>query len=781
MGNGDYIDIAGDYIAFDNNTFNGSVTVGQPQGAAPPTVSSTLPTRPAVFTGREEQATELLGALDPAATQGPLSIAISAVAGLGGVGKTALALHVAHEARRRGWFPGGALFVDLRGYDDPPMVADQVVLSLLRSLGVPDRDVPSAPQEQYALYRAELSRRDAMVIVLDNASRSEQIAPLLPGEEGQHRVLVTSRDSLDSLPVRQYTVPALSIDSACLLIERSLHMTDATDQRVAQEPEAARALAELCGCLPLALLIVAALLRRRRPRRINTLVDELRVATDRVCALQARGVDQYGKKLALRPVLDVMYARLEPEPGRVFRLVGEAPGEGFRLAVASQLTELPAERLEPVLEDLTASSLLSMSADGEHWQMHDLVQLYARARSKEQRDLRREAGRARKRLLAYYLKRTLSAEAYLHGRPDNAPHRFEGGRAGALSWLDAEQSGLLGATLWMSSEDDEEAEGALRMAFTLDSYLSMRRHFVVWAAVAEAARETARRLGMLREEAMASDTHGQALRGLLRSEEALDAFRRAQVLHEQLCNPEDEASAWTAIALTLSVLGRHDEAASAYAQALRIAPELQANVAIALAQLGRPEEARDAFERQLAITVQTGDRQGEALILNALGDLLQTMNHLDEAVTVLTRALGLAAELGAWSIRVHGLCCLGATLQAQNRYEGAVTAFTRARKWYVCLEDPHAEAGAWTGLMTAQLALGQGYEALKAAHQAVALYESCADAYQTGRALHNLAVVFEAVQEPEEARTAWDLSAVCFEAAGAEEEASSSRQRAAEA
>jgi tetratricopeptide (TPR) repeat protein len=789
VGDGKFINVVGDYVSFANSTFYGPVygVGGRPQAASPPTVVSTLPTAPAVFTGREEEAAELLRALDPAVAGGPQSIAISAV-GLGGVGKTALALHVAHEARRRGWFPGGALFIDLHGYDLPPR-ADEAVLSLLRSLGVPDQALPPTPQEQYALYRAELSRREPVVIVLDNASIPEQIAPLLPGEDGRHRVLVTSRDTLDSLPARQFTVPALSSDSACLLIERSLHMTDATDRRVAQEPEAARQLAQLGGHLPLALLIVAALLRRRRPRGISTLVDELRVATDRVRALQARGVDQYGKKLTLRPVLDVMYARLEPEPARVFRLVGEAPGDGFRLAVASQLAELPAEQLEPVLEDLTASSLLSVSADGQHWQMHNLVQLYARARSKEERDLRREGGRARKRLLAYYLQHTLSAMAYLHGRPETVLHRFEGGRADALSWLDEERSGLLGAALWMRSEDDEEAEGALRMAFTLDSYLAMRRAFDAWAAVAKVARETARRLGMLKEEAMASDTHGQALRGLHRSEEALDAFRQAQVLHEQLGDPGGEALAWSAVALTLSVLGRHDEAADAYAQALRIMPELReerdtdavhANMAIALAGLGRLEEARGAFEQQLAIAVETGDRQGEALTLNGLGDLLRRTNRPDEAITALTRALGLAAELGAWNIRALGWRHLGATLLGQGRLEDAVAAFGRARNWYAFLDDPHAEAGVWSGRMRAYLALGRGCEAQHAALQAVKLYESCGDPYQTGGALHNMAVVFDAVQEPEEARHAWELSAVAFEAAGAEKEAAESRRRIAE-
>lgn len=172
----------GDYFTFENSTFYGPVYGSMGQAAAPPAVASTLPTAPAVFTGRADEAAELLRVLDPGVAEGPQSIVIYAVAGLGGVGKTALALHVAHEARRRGWLPGGALFIDMRGYDDVPASADQAVLSLLRSLGVPNQNLPSIPQEQYSLYRAELSRREPVVIVLDNASLAEQIAPLLPGD-----------------------------------------------------------------------------------------------------------------------------------------------------------------------------------------------------------------------------------------------------------------------------------------------------------------------------------------------------------------------------------------------------------------------------------------------------------------------------------------------------------------------------------------------------------------------------------------------------------------------
>ncbi|WP_329221362.1 hypothetical protein OG352_30510 [Streptomyces sp. NBC_01485] len=134
---------------------------------------SSLLGAPAVFTGRDTEAGRLLDALDPAAGPGrSIGVGVSAgvvavaVAGLGGVGKTALALHVAHTARERGWFPGGALFVDLRGYDDVPATSEHAVLSLLRALG---GDEPRG-EDLYGRYRAELARREPVLIVLRTAA-----------------------------------------------------------------------------------------------------------------------------------------------------------------------------------------------------------------------------------------------------------------------------------------------------------------------------------------------------------------------------------------------------------------------------------------------------------------------------------------------------------------------------------------------------------------------------------------------------------------------------------
>ncbi|CAM5442233.1 Regulatory protein AfsR OS=Streptomyces glaucescens OX=1907 GN=afsR PE=3 SV=1 [Streptomyces glaucescens] len=230
-----------------------------------PVATTTLPPRPPGFTGRSAELDRLLPRLAPASDEGT-PLLISAVTGMGGIGKTALAVEAAHRARAEGWFPGGFLFVDLRGYDDDPVTADQAVLSLLDAMGVRGADLPPTTARQYDAYRALLTeRRERMLLILDNASDPSQYVPLLPGTD-HHRVLITSRDRPDALPVRVIDLEALDPAESAALIARALHDADERDDRATREPDALRELTSCCGHLPLALQIAAAMLRRRRHR-----------------------------------------------------------------------------------------------------------------------------------------------------------------------------------------------------------------------------------------------------------------------------------------------------------------------------------------------------------------------------------------------------------------------------------------------------------------------------------------------------------------------------------
>ncbi|WP_425247705.1 tetratricopeptide repeat protein [Streptomyces sp. NEAU-NA10] len=669
----------GDYFDFRDGVFLGPVT-GAARGAPWGGAVSNLLGAPAVFTGRDQESDQLLGVLDPG---GGGHVAVSSLAGLGGVGKTALALHVAHTARQRGWFPGGALFVDMRGYDEVPATADHAVLSLLRTLAGPGQ--LDTGDDLYGRYRAELARREPVLIVLDNVCDPAQVTPLLPGEGTGHRVLITSRDVQDSLPVRQFTIGALEPEDACLLVDRSLRQHDPGDRRATDEPDAVRELAELCGHLPLALLIAAALLRRRRPRPVTTLTAELRAAADRVRTLR------FGD-LAVRPVFDVMYRRLEPEAARVLRALAHAPTPDVWVGSAVALTGMGQEELSPLLEDLVAASLLTTAPGGAYWRMHDLVQLYVRNVSAEDPGTAREADGARERLMSFSGLAVLSAVEHLRPHaPDTGPDLFEGNYQHALSWLDLERQTLIGLTQWTDTDPPGLAEKAMTLALALQPYLQLRRSFDDWLKVVVAALRTAQRLGDHGATAAAGQSLAVCLNGLGRGEEAVGLLRLAQRAFAVLGKQNAEGRCWGDLGAVLHSLGRYAEALDAQEQSLRLfgalgdrrrAAMTLTNRGATLGALGRLDEAHEAVTQALGIHVDAGDKPAEAPTRGILGTLRMTAGRAEEAADEYRHAARLYGDLGDWHGAAASCLSLGHVLRSLGRDEEAAEAFEAAAEVY---------------------------------------------------------------------------------------------------
>ncbi|NNN38169.1 hypothetical protein HLK59_49305 [Streptomyces sp. S3(2020)] len=337
---------------------------------------------------------------------------IFAVTGMGGIGKTALALEAAYQACSQGWFPGGTLFVDLRGYDDNPVTADQAVLALLDALHVRGTDLPNTSVRQYDTYRTLLTeRRERMLLILDNASDPSQFLPLLPGTD-HHRVIITSRDRPDSLSVRLVDLETLDPAESVALVTRALHDADDRDDRPAREPDALRELTTLCCHLPLALQISAAMLRRRRRRGIASLVADIHKAGNPTLALDRSdlGTDQYGRSLALTPVLETSYRRLPPDQARLLRLLSLAPSADTSTQAAAALTDLAEDEVLQLLERLAATHLVTEiwgedggSASATRWRLHDLVRAFGAGVATGDAGLWVEGEAARERMLGFYL------------------------------------------------------------------------------------------------------------------------------------------------------------------------------------------------------------------------------------------------------------------------------------------------------------------------------------------------------------------------------------------
>ncbi|MFH8935095.1 tetratricopeptide repeat protein [Streptomyces griseosporeus] len=693
----------GDHTDFRGGMFLREVVgvqvVIQPSGAAAPEAMSSLPPRPAGFTGRGDETDALLRALDPtAAPRSPdcATVLVTAVSGLGGIGKTALAVETAHLAREKGWFPGGELFVDLHGYDDDPVSADLALQSLLRALGVPSEHIPATADDRAVLYRSVLAgrarERGPVLVLADNASSPDQVRPLIPGDT-RHRVLVTSRDRLPQLGARLVPLDQLTPEAAYELLALALRIADPDDSRVTDDPDAAERLAALCGHLPLALQIAAALLAEDPDRPVAELVAEFAAAHDRLDPLDD------GDR-SVRAAFDLSYRRLPPEQARLLRLLALAPGPEVSDEVATALVGAEA----PPLRDLRAlarAHLVERGSGRGWWRLHDLVRAFGAGVVAGDASLREEGEAARERVLGFYCRWAAAADARLRWLPGRAePERFAD-RGRALAWLDSERAGLVAAALW--SREERYADTVVGLALCLWTYLDWRRYFDDLIMISRAAQEAAHRAGDRYNEAATWNNLGLALRDTGRVEEAIDAHTRARDLFQAAGNRHAEAMAWNNLGLALQKAGRVEEAIDAHTRDLDLCQaagdrhnEAMAwdNLGLALREAGRVEEAIDAHTRARDLHHADGGRHAEAMAWNNLGVALAEVGRVEEAINAFSKDLEICGEFEDWYGAGQTLENLALAYEVANRLADVRACWLQAADAYTRANAPTEAARA---------------------------------------------------------------------------------------
>jgi DNA-binding SARP family transcriptional activator/Tfp pilus assembly protein PilF len=724
-----------------------------------------LPADVPAFTGRAAELAELNQLLDNPAQDGEpgsavASAVISAVAGTGGVGKTALAVRWAHQAADR--FPDGQLYLDLRGYDPAqPVTAADALGGFLSSLGVAAQDIPADLEQRAARYRSLLAGLRVLV-VLDNASHVEQVRPLLPGSP-TCRVLVTSRDALAGL-VTEDGAQRLDLDLLPMADAVALLRT-VIGVRVDAQPQAAQTLAGQCAQLPLALRVAAERAVAQPGLPLADLTAELADEQGRLDLLQA-GADP---RTAVRTVFSWSCKHLDPAAVHGFGLLGLHPGPDLEPYAAAAIADAQVPQAQRLLTVLTRAHLIQPSPAGPgRYAMHDLLRAYAR-------ELAAAIGEqqlpALTRLLDHYLHTAAAAMRTLYpaeqqSRPDipaaASPVPPVADMAAARAWLDANLTCLVAAAA--------QACGYGLPGHAIHLARILWRHLISIGAASEAitlctcAVTAARNLGDRAVQANALVDLGAAEFMRSRFQEANKHLQQALILAREAGERAAQARALGNLGNVGRAQGRYQEAAGYYQQALAVDREAGGDLAQAraLSNLGAVTRLQGHYDvaagylrQALTSARETGDRIVETLALSELGYCETAVRSYRQAAGHLVQSLALAREIGWRMVEAHCFGGLGQVQFGRGRRPQATVLLQQAVT--LCREsgDRSGEAEMLGYLGEVQLADGQPEQAGRHYAAALGLAAHIGDQYQQARAHHGLATCGDATGDHDQARDHW--------------------------
>ncbi|MFJ3234641.1 AfsR/SARP family transcriptional regulator [Streptomyces sp. NPDC086787] len=657
------------------------------------------------FIGRAELVSTLGDTLRDRGRRTP---AVAVLVGMGGVGKTSLALHVAHQAR--GAFPDGQLYADLHGGDTVPSSPEIVLANFLSALGITADVLPDDLEARTALFRSMLDGR-RMLIVLDNARDARQVRPLLPGAEGC-AVVVTTRSRMVGLPVvLQLNVDVFRRTEAGELLSRAIG-----EARVAAEREAALGLVEACGFLPLAVRIVAARLAARPMWSIDSLRERLAVEWRRIDELRIG-------ELAVEAVFELGYRQLTQDQATAFRCLATVDCREIGVAAAAAMLATDEASTEDVLESLVDACMLESRVPGRYG-YHDLLRAFARRKAEGARvngaptdgASTGEASTAQDRLLGFLF--ATACEAFRHAVPGDpitgtfTPPPTSGlgfaDLGAAREWVrvEAEEARALAAQIAVSSlavadlsggdgdgghgdgtayrERRDHAVRRLRQAVDLlialspfgvgtrYAELASTADALVHAAVRHRDRGAEGRARFLRctialAAARLSDAESEARAAVLACREVGDTVVLRQVLND--------------LGLIAQYLSRYGEAVAHFDEAIALARQLGhrsgetttvVNAALARVRAGHAADAATVCRQILATDAHPLEEPERAYALYVLGFALHTLGDHPEAVERFDECLAMCASAGLRSRAVSARYRLADSLRAVGDLDAAL-------------------------------------------------------------------------------------------------------------
>jgi DNA-binding SARP family transcriptional activator/tetratricopeptide (TPR) repeat protein len=651
-----------------------------PASATPLEIPHQLPPDPVGFAGRTGELAALSEVLTSHRTAPVPLQTVCVVHGVGGVGKTALAIRWAHRVADE--FPDGQIYLDLHGYGpDAPIEPAGAIATMLQATGVPTDQMPTEPAALTALLRTHLAGR-RMLILLDNVRDADQIRPLLPG--AQSMVVVTSRSQLRGLTVRhgarQVTIGELCDDDARRLLAHSV-----PPARLAAEPQATQRIVDLCSGLPLALRIVSDRASWHPDATLTQLADDIAHARGRLAGLS--GGDDPSSDV--RAVFSWSYDKLPIETASTFRLLALYPATELTPVGVAALTARPIREARRELDRLVSVHLLEPRGRGR-FRLHDLLREYAAELVETDESVVTAA--AIRRIVDWCLYSVANARTVVGEQTGLELDRIDGieplafsTSAEVIDWFDAERELLVGAV--RTATQHGYYEQGHQLAHVLRTFFHRRLRYEEFVVVAELGVECARRLGDDEALARGLRTLGVAYSWVDRTEEAAKPLREAIEHAEALGDLARVASAADGLAINCARSGDYDAAIRYHRRAVEVSRKLGdaqmtgdtlMNLGFTQIEAGDCEDGIATTQQALALFDETGAEQPAAFAHGNLADAYQRTDRPDLALEHARRSLSVLRRLGNLDATAEVLVTLGRAHQSNGEWREAADAWEEA-------------------------------------------------------------------------------------------------------
>ena len=712
-------------------------------------VRYSLPPDTAAFTGRGAELDRITAAALGSAASDAGAGAVHAIGGMPGIGKTALAVHLAHRLRDQ--FPDRQLFIDLHAHTpgQESITPDAALAGLLAAVGVDPRYLPADRQGRISLWRDRMAGQRA-ILILDNAASSDQVAPLLPAVPGS-LVLVTSRRYLGDLPgaVVPVLLSSLPPDEAWTMFSRLAG-------RAAIGPHEVDELVRLAGYLPLAISLLARVYAKHPAWTLKDLTAETRASLFTLAA----------EKDSVAAAFDVSYRYLAPNRRRFFRYLGLTPGTTIDAYAAAALAGIDRQQAAAHLDGLHNEGLLT-EVSYRRYGMHDLLRSYARDLADELDD---DAQSARQRLLDYYQQAAEQANAQVrrltwHRLPPVAtpPAAIPDQAASpqATRWLRAERANLLACL----DHATESGQPDRMIAFTVGLTALLRQDGPWVDAVArhQVALQAARRSGDRSHEAYFLNQIG-TMRHLVGEFGASKlVLQEALGIYTDLADQLGQANTQLELGIVGRFTGDYADAVQALEAALGVyrAQDDQRGQANALLELGACRRrlkgtdyraAADTLQQSLELYRRLNDQLGQGNALNFQGYVWQLLGDYPHAIAAQQEALAIYRDLANRQGQANALNFLGIVWPQTGNPAAGIDALEEALAIYRELGYRMGQANALKNLAAAHRRTDAYPEATSALDEALSIYRDIGDRGGEVEAMNEAGTLRLALRDPAGAR-----------------------------